>query len=208
MAIDAGHQGGGGDSVQEPVGPGATETKPRDSGGTEGVSGYPEYALNLTIALKLKEELLERGYTVYMTRETNDISISNIERAAVANDHQADVFVRIHANSSEDPSVYGALTMATSENNPYVAGDLSLRSQSFSQTLLDAFCEATGAYNRGVMITDSMSGLNWSRVPCSILEMGFMSNADEDAKMQTEEYQAQMVQGIANGIDRYLGRNS
>lgn len=208
VAIDAGHQGNGGDSTPEPIGPGATETKARDSGGTQGVSGYPEYALNLTMAQKLKEELLQRGYTVYMTRETNDIAISNIERAAIANDNQADVFLRIHANSSEDTSVYGALSMATSQDNPYVDSSVSQQSQIFSQTLIDAFCESTGAYNRGVMITDSMSGLNWSQVPCSILEMGFMSNAAEDAQMQTEEYQALMVQGMANGIDRYLGRTS
>lgn len=205
VVLDAGHQGNGADTEQEPIGPGASETKNRDSGGTQGVSGYPEYALNLEMTLRLKEELEHRGYQVYLTRESNDVRISNIERANVANEHQADVYLRIHANGDDDSSVYGALTMATSEANPYVDGETSRQSQLLSQTLIDAFCEATGAYNRGVMLTDSMSGLNWSQVPCSIIEMGFMSNQEEDAKMQTEEYQEKMTQGMANGIDRYLG---
>ena len=179
--------------------------KARDSGGTQGVSGYPEYALNLEMALRLRTELENRGYTVILTRDSNDVRISNRERAAVANDNGADVFLRIHANGDEDSSVYGALSMATSLENPYVSPDLSQQSQNFAQTLIDGFCEATGAYNRGVMLTDSMSGLNWSQVPCAIIEMGFMSNPEEDAKMQTEEYQEQMTQGLANGIDRYLG---
>lgn len=205
VVIDAGHQANGGDSAQEPIGPGAAETKARDTGGTQGVSGCPEYELNLIMALKLEKELTDRGYTVILTRESNDVNLGNVERASVANDNDADVFLRIHANSDGDSSVYGALTMATSTSNPYVSPDLSGQSQTFSQILIDAFCEATGAYNRGVMITDSMSGLNWSQVPCSIIEMGFMSNPEEDASMQTEEYQERMTQGMANGIDRYLG---
>ena len=205
VVLDAGHQGNGADSEQEPVGPGASEMKARDSGGTQGVSGYPEYALNLEMALRLRTELENRGYTVILTRDSNDVRISNRERAAVANDNGADVFLRIHANGDEDSSVYGALSMATSLENPYVSPDLSQQSQNFAQTLIDGFCEATGAYNRGVMLTDSMSGLNWSQVPCAIIEMGFMSNPEEDAKMQTEEYQEQMTQGLANGIDWYLG---
>ena len=52
--------------------------------------------------------------------------------------------------------------------------------------------------------TDSMTGNNWSKVPTTIIEMGYMSNPSEDRRMQQSSYQKKMVRGIANGIENYL----
>lgn len=202
IAIDPGHQAKG-NSQKEPIGPGASEMKAKVASGTQGVStGIPEYKLNLAVSLKLKEELLARGYRVYMIRETHDVNISNAERAEMANQSGADLFIRVHANSLNDSSVHGTLTMCQTSKNPY-NGDLYSKSKALSKAVVDGISQATGFKNRGVQETDSMSGINWCRLPVTIVEMGFMSNADEDKKMADEEYQNKIARGIADGIDAY-----
>lgn len=204
IVIDPGHQLRG-ESEKEPNGPGSTVMKARVTSGTTGVATrVPEYVMNLDVSLKLKTELENRGYTVYMTRSNHEVSISNKERAEYASTVNADIAVRIHGNGSSSASVRGAETYAPSASNPYVS-HLSKASISLSQCIVDAYCQATGFKNRGVFTNDTMTGMNWSSVPVTILELGYMSNADEDRAMQDATVQNNMVQGIANGIDKYFG---
>lgn len=204
IGIDPGHQGSWVDmSAPEPNAPNSTEMKARCTTGTTGnYTGLEEFQLNLDVSLKLKEILEERGYQVVMTREDNDANISNAERAQKVAAEGADIYVRVHANSSDDSSVSGALTMCPSATNPYM-GSMYDQCYRLSQTILNSYCQATGFGNRGVMITDTMTGINWSTIPVTIVEMGFMSNQGDDTTMADGEFQNTMARGIADGIDAY-----
>lgn len=205
VAIDPGHQGSWVDmSDTEPNGPGSSEMKAKASTGTQGAfSGKAEYELNLEISLLLREELENRGYEVILTREDNDAAISNAERAQLAYEQGSDIYVRIHANGSDDSSVSGALAMVPSASNPYV-GYLAEDSYLLAQCILDGYCEKASFQSLGIQYYDNMTGINWSKLPVMILEMGFMTNQSDDLRMADGSVQPLMAEGIADGIDRYF----
>lgn len=205
VCIDPGHQGSWVDmSAQEAEAPGSSVRKTKSSAGTVGTTtGVCEYQLNLDIALLVRNELENRGYRVVMTRENNDTAISNSERAKLAASSGCDITVRIHANGSEDSSVKGALAMIGSQSNPYVS---SLYDDSYllANDVLNSYCSETGFKNLGLQFTDDMTGINWSTIPVMILEMGYMTNPEDDLAMQDPVTRGKMVNGITEGIEKYF----
>ncbi len=205
IAIDAGHQQRG-IAEKEPNGPGSAVQKAKLSSGTAGVvTRVPEYQLNLTVSLALRDELLRRGYSVYMIRITNDAPVSNKERAEMANGAQADIFLRIHANGSENASVNGAMMVCQSRNNPYT--DQYDASRKLSESVLQGYCGSTQMKRKEgnyIWETDTMTGINWCRIPSTTLEMGYMSNSADDRFMADAEFPIAAARGIADGIDAYF----
>lgn len=203
ICIDAGHQATP-NTDTEPVGPGAEDKKAKVSAGNTGVTtGTEEYELNLEVALKLQSALEARGYTVKMIRTSNDVDISNAARAELANSDKADAFIRIHANGSTDTNASGVMTVCQTKDNPYNA-DIYDSCKRLSADVLSGMVAATGANSEGVWETDSMSGINWCKVPVTIVEIGYMTNSEEDQKLVTSDYQNLLAKGIADGIDAYF----
>lgn len=205
IVIDAGHQLKG-SSIPEPNGPGSDTMKAEVSWGATGeFTGQTEYELNLKVALLLRDELISRGYSVVMVRETNNVTVSNMERAEIANKYSAAAYIRIHANSWTDSSMNGAMTISQSARNPYpdCAAHYE-QSRLLSSLMLDEFCSQTGIRKLNVREMDDMTGTNWSRVPTTIVEMGFLSNESDDRLMADDTFRKNAAIGIANGLDRYF----
>jgi N-acetylmuramoyl-L-alanine amidase len=202
ICIDPGHQAKS-DLSPEPIGPGASETKDRVRGGATGTTTrIPEYEITLQIAMNLKEHLEAEGVTVVMTRDANDVNVSNAERAQIANAANADLFIRIHADGNTDPNVAGVSTLYPGSNR--WTEPISVQSEQAARTVHAEVLASTGAVSRGVVPRTDLSGFNWSEVPAVLVECGFMSNPVEDRLLASPHYQTKLAAGMASGILKYL----
>ena len=207
VAIDAGHQAKA-NTAKEPIGPSSTTMKAKMPEGAVGTSsGVHEYEVTLDVAKKLETELTSRGYHVVMIRTSHDVNMSSAERSLAANKSGADILIRLHAGSMDNSGVYGALATCMTAQNPYNAS-LHDKSYSLSKKIVDTVCGTTGTKNRGVQETDSSSDINWCEIPVCVLEMGFLSNPDEDSWLQDESYQAKIASGIAGAVDTYFAEGN
>ncbi len=201
VCIDPGHQAKG-DAKGEPIAPGSSSRKARVSSGTTGVATKKaEYVVNLEAGMILKRLLEEKGYTVVMTRTTNDINISNCERAQVANRAKADMTIRLHCDSIANGGKSGALLLVPSKTGKYTK-DIYPASKAYADLLKKALQEA-GVKVNGIFERSDMTGFNWSQVPVVIFEMGFMSNYNEDRMLSDKAYQTKLMQAVVSAIEAY-----
>ena len=115
------------------------------------------------------------------------------------NDARVDFWIRIHCNSSTSKLTEGALVIAPSKQMA-----IGAQSEALGKALLDEFCAATGAINRSVIYSASQTGFNWSDSPVVTVEMGYLSNPQEDTKLCRASYQDACAAGIYNGIIKYM----
>ncbi|PEC47778.1 N-acetylmuramoyl-L-alanine amidase [Bacillus sp. AFS096315] len=202
ICIDPGHQSKA-NTALEPLGPGSSEMKIKVAGGTTGiVTKKPEYVLSLEASLKLGEILKKRGYNVIFTRTTNNVNLSNKERAEIANKNNADLFIRIHADGSNDHSTKGFSVLTPSKENPSIPS-LYKDSLLISQNIVEEVKKEQSTIVKGISYRDDLSGFNWSKVPVTLIELGFMTNPEEDQKLSDPQYLTNLMMKIADGIDQY-----
>ncbi len=199
IGVDPGHQAHSNKDL-EPVAPGSSEMKAKVSSGTYGrFSGVKEHEVNLKVSLLLRELLEDAGATVVMTRTSADVDISNAERAELFNKKKVDIGIRIHCNGSDDPSVAGAFMLVPTEN-PYKDDCVAA-----AKLVLAEYGKATGiSIKKGLTYRSDQTGFNWCKRPIINIEMGHMTNEEEDYKLTNSDFQKKMAKGIYNGILRYF----
>ena len=137
-----------------------------------------------------------------MTRTKNDVDLSNIDRAKVFNRAKVDLGVRLHCNGSDDESIHGAF-MLVPKSKEYPYYEESVRA---AKKILAAYGEETGiSVKKGITYRDDQTGFNWCERPAVNIEMGHMTNKEEDYKLTDKAFQKKMAVGIKNGILAYFG---
>lgn len=199
IVIDPGHASKA-NLDKEPIAPGSNVMKIKDGGGAEGVNTKTsEYTICMKVALNLKSILEQKGFNVVMTKTDNALSLGNIERAEIGNKAKADLVIRIHADSMEDSSIRGASMLVPKAIN-HNTESIYEESKRVGKIIIDTYAKELGVKNRGLQFREDMTGFNWSKVPVILLEMGFLSNAEEDKLLSSEEYQKKSAEAIAKGI--------
>lgn len=180
--------------------PGSSVMKIMDGGGAAGiVTKTPEYQINMNVALQLRDLLQKKGYTIVMTKTDNSVSLGNIQRAEIGNNEKAALVIRIHADSSENTTVSGAsilVPLPVNEGTKVIIAE----SNRCGRIILNLLTSEVGMKNRGLVPHNDMTGFNWSKVPVILVEMGFLSNPDEDRKLNDTNYQAKLARALADGI--------
>jgi N-acetylmuramoyl-L-alanine amidase len=205
VVIDPGHDEKA-NLDEEPIGPGSRETKIKDGGGATGVAtGQREPVFNLAVALRLRALLTAAGVTVVMTRtKTEGASMGNVARARIANRAGADLFLRIHADGSTDRSVRGTHTLVPARIDGWT-DDIYDRSRRAGRIVQEALVGRLGSRDRGLNERSDITGFNWADVPAILVEVGFLSNPDEDRLLASPGYRRKTARGLCEGTLRYLG---
>jgi N-acetylmuramoyl-L-alanine amidase len=198
ICVDPGHQTKG-NSETEPIAPGSRIKKAKVTSGTTGVyTKVPEYKFNLKLSLKIEELLKKAGFKVIMTRNTNDVNLSNIDRAEIANKSKANLFLRIHADGSNDKNIHGISILYPDSK---VNKETYSASKFAATMVLNSIINKTSAKSDGIVQRSDMTGFNWCKVPSILIEAGFMTNISEDKKLEDNDYENSMAEGIVNGIE-------
>ncbi len=185
-------------------------------GGTDkGASGKRNHEkdINIKIAKKLKSHLLQKGYVVYFTRES-DLTLSLDARTAKCVPTGADLFISIHCNSTKNSGIYGIESYCLTPENAPSSSDSEPKSTFYTGNRFNknnfylAYCihskmlESTGAFDRGIKHA-RFAVLKSAPCPAILIETGFLSNYYEEALLEKDYYQWKLAAGIAEGISLY-----
>ena len=200
IVIDPGHQAVTSEET-EPISNGSSTMKPRSTSGAVGVStGVHEYELTLDFSVKLKNYLEQCGAEVLLTREENDVDISNRERAEYALVNTAELFLRIHADAANDSAQSGVKVFVPASGT-YVSNNIEQ-----ADKLGNLVAEALGLPYSGSVATDVYAGLNYAdSIPSFQLSLGMLSNSDDEAILTNEDNQVSACAAIAQFAAEYAG---
>ena len=162
--------------------------------GAVGRSGLNEKDVNMQVALKVADLLMDR-YTVVMTR-TDDQYVSLGKRCDIANQSKSRLFVSIHCNAAENHEANGIETF-----HYYT----STRGKLFANAIQRGLIALTDRRDRGVKAA-GFQVLRDTSMPAALIELGFITNAEEEQLLQNEEFQNACAKAIVKGIDDFFDR--
>ncbi|MGV8980708.1 N-acetylmuramoyl-L-alanine amidase [Clostridium sp.] len=169
-----------------------------------GENGAKAKDINLSTALKLGNILKTRGFNVVYTRDSDKVSWDKLNednaKAAIAKNANADVFLSINTNSYSSDTANGIET--------YYLSDASNNNKVLAGLMQSELIKATEASDRG--IKEAISGANLeilkkTSCPGVVMELGFLSNPQEEILLTSEKYQNNAAKAIANGLTSYAG---
>ncbi len=173
----------------------------KDSGAIA-VDGYTyEKDLNLLVAENLMEKLNENSEINARITRTRDEYIKLLDRASVSNDNNADLFLSIHFNSSDNSSAKGIEVLYASEKNVKIKDTVQ---KHFASCLQKALIRETGAVDRGIKNTPAIIVLNKTKNVSALVELGFLSNESDLENIKDPDYIDKLARGIYNGIEDYM----
>ncbi|MGG4107460.1 N-acetylmuramoyl-L-alanine amidase [Paenibacillus lautus] len=168
----------------------------KDNGAT-GASGNFEKDFTLQVALKVEELAKQEPQIEVVLTRSEDRFISSIdrERPEIGNQLGADLFISIHGNTYEDASVSGTETYYYHEDSLFLAENLQKH-----------IVQTSGFRDRGVKKEDFFV-LKDSNMPAALIEMGYLTNPQEENEMLSEDFQYRMASSILDGIKEALNLN-
>lgn len=163
-------------------------------------NGTKEKDVNLQIGLKTQSLLESLGYDVIMTR-TNDTYIDLYERARIANSNNADIFISIHHNSTLNNSINGLEILYC----PRGQGAAKVDDQfPLAEAISKGILQSTGGKDRGIIQRPGLVVIRDTSMAAVLVEVGYLSNAADEAQILNNSYQNKVVDGIINGIQNYF----
>ena len=177
--------------------------------------GISEKSLTLAIQNRVKAKLESEGYQVVTTR-TSDTYVDLTDRSRAANASESDVFVSIHINASGSSAAQGIETYyyqpyaeyPSRINATYHANPTRLSmSDTLANAIQSSLINATGAQNQGVK-RQTFAVLRETTAPAVLLELGFLSNPQEAARLNTSAYQETLANAIVAGIKSYYEKEA
>lgn len=164
------------------------------------VSNVTEKKLNIEVAQRLHKLLNDRGVKTYLAR-SDDTYLTTENKAKLANDMKADLYIAIHHNAIGKPDFSGTMTLYN-DNNEIIKNNIS--SLIFAEAIQSGLVNQLNYKNLGKRIRSDLIELNKPSMPAVRAEIGFMTNADELTKISSEEYQSKAAVGLFDGIIKLL----
>ncbi len=202
IVIDAGGQRKA-DLKKEPIEPKSDTMVERMREGAIGSStNGKEYEITLAVAKNLEKELENYNFVVVQIRRSMDVSISNVERANLANQIEADVFLQLYGNCAKDLDKKGAETYYAEKEETDIGKNLA-------EFVLTGYTDAIEVIPKNIAEkSKEYSALNWCKMPAIVLKLGYLSNTEEEVYLNDAKMQKVMGKGIASGLLTYFATST